>query len=84
MDPGNPEARRLHQQLNRTVSARVAPMLERSALLYREGKIEEAKKIWEEVLRLDPSHGQAQAGVERANRVLDNLRRLKERDAPAK
>lgn len=82
IDADNPEVRKLQQQLNKTVSTRVATMLERGTMLYREGKIEEAKEMWEEVLQLDPSHGQAQARVERANRILEKLRRLRERDAP--
>lgn len=81
-DPANAEAQELSQQLNKTVSAKVAPMLERGTILYREGKIEEAKKVWVEVLELDPSHGEAQARVERANRVLEKLRRLKEQETP--
>ncbi|MFQ5656600.1 MAG: hypothetical protein ACE5G5_03600 [Candidatus Methylomirabilales bacterium] len=82
-DPGNAEVRELYEQLNKTVSAKVGPMLERGTILYREGKIEEAKKIWIAVLELDPSHVEAQARVERANRVLEKLRRLKEKEALA-
>ncbi len=82
IDPDNPEVHQLEQRLDETVSAKVNKMLKRGSMLYRAEKVEEAKKIWEEVLQLDPSNKQAQAGVERAKRVLESLRLLREKEPP--
>ena len=83
IDPDNPGFHQLQQRLNETISAAVNQMLEQASKLYREEKIEEAKKTWEGVLQLDPSNKQAQAGIERATRVLENLRLLKKHEAPS-
>jgi tetratricopeptide (TPR) repeat protein len=82
IDPDNPEVQKLQQQLSETVSAKVDTMLKRGSQLYRKEKIAEAKKVWEEVLELDPSNKQAQAGVKRAERVLERLRLLEEKERP--
>lgn len=82
VDPDNPEVHRLQQRLDETISATVNQMLEQASKLYREEKIEEAEKTWKGVLQLDPSNKQAQAGIERATRVLENLRLLKEHEPP--
>ncbi|MEE9539456.1 MAG: hypothetical protein V3W10_08985 [candidate division NC10 bacterium] len=82
IDPDNPEVQKLQQQLSETVSAKVDTMLKRGSQLYRIEKIAEAKKVWEEVLELDPSNKQAQAGVKRAERVLERLRLLEEKERP--
>lgn len=84
IDPDNPEVHQLQRRLNETVSAVVDKMLKRGSMLYRQEKIEEAKTVWEEVLELDPSNEDAQAGVKRAERVLERLRELKEEDRPAR
>lgn len=78
LDPRDPEVQRLHRQLNTAVSTRVATLLERGSVLYRAERIAKAKEIWEEALRLDPTNKQAQSYVERAKRVLEKLRELKE------
>lgn len=80
MDSDNPKVHQLEQRLTETISATVNQMLEHASKLYRDEKIEEAKKTWKEVLQLDPSNEQAQAGVERATRVLENLRLLKKEE----
>ena len=82
IDPNNPEVQKLQQQLSETVSAKVDTMLKRGSQLYRIEKVAEAKKVWEEVLELDPSNKQAQAGVKRAERVLERLRLLEEKERP--
>lgn len=82
IDPDNPEVHRLQQRLDETISATVNQMLEHASKLYREEKIEEAEKTWKGVLQLDPSNKQAKAGIERATRVLENLRLLKKHEPP--
>ncbi len=82
IDPDNPEVQKLQQQLSETVSAKVDTMLKRGSQLYRIEKIAEAKKVWEEVLELDSSNKQAQAGVKRAERVLERLRLMEEKERP--
>ena len=82
MDPDNPEVHRLQEHLNETISATVNQMLEQASKLYRDEKIEEAEKTWKGVLQLDPSNKQAQAGIERATRVLENLRLLRKHEPP--
>ena len=82
IDPNNPEVQKLQQQLSETVSAKVDTMLKRGSQLYRIEKVAEAKKVWEEVLELDPSNKQARAGVKRAERVLERLRLLEEKERP--
>lgn len=83
IDPDNPEVRQLQRRLNEAVSATVDKLLKRGSMLYRREKVELAKRVWEEVLQLDPSNSQAKAGVKRAERVLGRLRELKEQERPA-
>ncbi|MFQ5802164.1 MAG: tetratricopeptide repeat protein [Candidatus Methylomirabilales bacterium] len=82
IDPDNPEVHQLQQRLSESVSAKVNTMLKRGSMLYRKEKVAEAKKVWEEVLELDPSNKQAKAGVKRAERVLERLRVLEEKERP--
>ena len=57
---------------------RVTTLLKRGNQSYRNGSIEDAKRDWEEALKLDPDNTEAKANVERARRVLDKLHQLKE------
>jgi tetratricopeptide (TPR) repeat protein len=81
IDPDNPDVHRLQEHVSETIAATVTRMLDQASKLYREEKIEEAEKTWKDVLQLDPSNKQAQAGIERATRVLENLRLLKKRES---
>lgn len=46
--------------------------------LYRRGRVDEARSAWLELLELDPDNPSAKAAIERTERVLGNLERLRE------
>lgn len=68
----------LQKAVEDKLANRVATLLKRGNQYYRNGSIEDAKRDWEEVLKLDPDNTEAKANVERARRVLDKLHQLKE------
>jgi hypothetical protein len=50
--------------------------------LYGRGKFQEAMARWNKVLELDPENEQARTSVDRASRVIDKLKQLREKQAP--
>lgn len=53
--------------------------LESAISLYGRGNFDEAITHWKRVLEIDPEHEQARAGVERAERVMQKLKELREK-----
>ncbi|HQU15554.1 MAG: hypothetical protein B7Z66_00720 [Chromatiales bacterium 21-64-14] len=81
LDKGNQELARLKRALDEAVAVRIQQLLDQGNMLYREGKIQKAKDVWDAVLALDPEQQQARANVQRAQRVLNKLRELQEQSA---
>lgn len=67
----------IESKLNSTVSK----LMKRGNKYYRNGSIRSAKRDWEQVLQLDPENIEAKKNVERAQRVLDKLNKLKEEES---
>lgn len=75
----NPELAGLRQALEHAVTTKVGALLEQGDGLYSNEKIEEAKKVWEAALTLDPGNSDVQERIQRAERVLGKLKQLKSR-----
>lgn len=76
VDAENADALALRDAVNSAVAARSEEWLRQGNQLYRSGNIEQAKSTWERGLQLDPENAQLLANVQRAERVLRNLREM--------
>jgi twitching motility protein PilT len=70
-DPNNREAKAYLDQLagnatNEALASQVRTVLRKGLELYQEDKIDEAVKVWEEALRLDPNSSQAKSYIKAA------------------
>ena len=84
VDADNAEALTLRDAVNSTVATRSEELLRQGNQLYRSGNIEQAKRTWEEGLKIDPEHVQLRANVQRAERVLSNLEELQRKESKVK
>ena len=71
----------LNSSVEAAIAARVTELLESASAYYGNGDIEEARLQWLEILRLDPGNDQAEANIERADRVLNKLETLQQDSA---
>lgn len=78
LDPDYPQLDTLRFRLERAVDARVSNLLKTGDDHYAEGRIAEAKRLWEAGLALAPDHPELNNRVERAEKVLNRLRELRE------
>lgn len=78
IDSDNSDAIALRATIDSAINARVEVALRKGNQLYRSGNIEQAQRVWNEGLQLDPDHPQLRANVERAARVLQNLQSIKQ------
>jgi tetratricopeptide (TPR) repeat protein len=76
--PDNPNHLKLKLQHREKVSVIVKERIARGNALYRQEKIYQAKKVWEEALKLDPKNKTLQTSILRAKHVLDKLRNLRQ------
>ncbi len=70
------ELAELDQALHNAITAKVTELQAQANRAYAGGRIEEARTAWTEVLTLDAGNTDARTGLERADRVLKNLREL--------
>jgi tetratricopeptide (TPR) repeat protein len=77
-DPADPEAAALLTAAERALASEVERLDNQAQRLYRRGRVAEARGAWLELLELDPDNPSAKAAIERAERVLGNLERLRE------
>jgi tetratricopeptide (TPR) repeat protein len=75
--PDNPNYLKLKLQHREKVGVIVKESITRGNALYRQEKIYQAKKVWEEALKLDPKNKTLQNSISRAKHVLDKLRNLR-------
>lgn len=75
----DPHNRRLADSFDKQLDAVVQQRLDEGALLYSQGRIEEAMARWRNVLELDPDHEEAGANLERAQRVAQRVQQLREK-----
>lgn len=81
LDAGAPQLSRLEQTLDRALEARMSKLVDQGNQYYADGKIARAKQVWEQALELDPANEALRGRVQRAERVLDNLRDIQRRSA---
>lgn len=81
LDAENPEVVREHEKLRGKIERAVQKDLDEAINLYSHGKFEEAIVRWNRVLELDPENEKARSNLERAGRVVEKLRQLREKQA---
>lgn len=79
--PGDPHLQSLVAELHVLIEAKVATAAEHAKVLYSEGDVQQALALWQEVLPLDPDNSDLQLNISRAQRVLENLRALREKQS---
>jgi len=77
-DPADPEAAALLTAAEQALASEVERLDNQAQRLYRRGQVAEARGVWLELLELDPDNPSAQAAIQRAERVLGNLERLRD------
>jgi tetratricopeptide (TPR) repeat protein len=79
IDKGNPRWNELMQVLEQATEEEVERLFNSGVTAYSRGHFEEAATLWRKVLELEPEHTQAKESLDRALRVLDKLKQLKEK-----
>lgn len=79
IDRRHPEVVGLKKSLRATIEKEVSRLFESGVNAYSRGQFEQAAKAWRTLLKLEPEHLQAKENLERAEKVLDNIQRLKEK-----
>lgn len=64
-------------ELKTAIDNKVTILFETGVSAYSRGEYEQAAKQWRATLKLDPSHQQAKEKLQRAEKVLKNLKKLK-------
>ncbi len=64
-------------RLREATATRIEALMSEGASLYSRGEFQEAIARWTEVTHLDPDHTQARDHIERAQRVVETLSRLR-------
>ncbi len=65
--------------LQKAVDKKVTQLFERGVSAYSRGLFEQAASEWRSVLKLDPNHQQAKENLQRAEKVLEKIERLKQK-----
>lgn len=82
LDADNPQLGTLETELADVVKARVAKLVADGNTLYRRGKFSEARSLWQQAVTLDPGNTLARARLERADRVIRKLDKLRQEQQP--
>lgn len=69
------------QELNSRIKTSVKQGIKLGRKLYSQGQIEQAVAVWNDVLELDPNNEYLKSHVERAQRVIENLDKLKKQES---
>lgn len=77
--PNNTEFKELRSQLETRINTKIRKDLEAGRLLYSRGEIEPALKVWQAALPLEPENLELQADIARAQRVLEKIKELSEK-----
>ncbi len=78
IDPYHPELLTTKSEIQRQITQRTDLLISEGSSLYRRGEFHAAQKRWAEAVRLDPENTLARARLERAERVIDKLERLRQ------
>lgn len=76
MDSSQSKARELKAQLDRDINMRVEKGITRGKTLYSKGKINEALKIWEDLLKIDPKNEELATLISRGKKVSTKIKKL--------
>lgn len=71
----------LAAELHILIEAKVAAATQHAKVLYSEGDVQQALALWQEILQLDPDNPNLQLNISRAQRVLENIRALREKQS---
>lgn len=82
-DPEHAEALRLSAELAEILAERSRVLNDLAARLYLEGQIEAATRVWQASLEIDPDQPEIAERLERARRVSERLRELRDRQPPS-
>lgn len=77
LDGKNAQVTILADRVNYQIATIVKQRLDYGNSLYRQERIEAAKKIWQEALPLDPDNIELLSNIRRAERVLENVETLR-------
>lgn len=75
----DPRYKDLRARFDKAAAEAISRYQEEGIFLYSQGKFEQALASWKRVLSLDPNNEQAQVNIIRAERVLEKLQRLREK-----
>jgi tetratricopeptide (TPR) repeat protein len=81
LDGPNPEVVRESNRLKGLLEAAIKRHMDEGNRLYGRGKFDEAMTSWSRVLELDPENELARTSMERAGRVVEKLKQLREKQA---
>lgn len=73
-----PEFQSLSEKLDNSIAIHVQSLIEEGTQAYSRQQYDQAMKKWEEARVLDPENEQLKAHIERASRVLEKLKSLKQ------
>ncbi|MBL4762500.1 MAG: hypothetical protein JKY93_07370 [Gammaproteobacteria bacterium] len=79
IDPGNKKAQRELRKVNALIKVEVKQLLSRAAAAYSHGKFKQAVTIWQKAELLDPDNQEIKDHLERASRVLKNLKSIRKK-----
>lgn len=82
LSPGHTSATLLEEQLNNELTELTDKLLTKGEQLYQNDQFKEAIVTWKTVLTLNPKHKAAAEKINRAQRVLDNLKELRKEQKP--
>lgn len=75
----NPELIQLERQLDRTINYAIQRFFSDANKLYTDGQFQKAIELWEKVLLYDPENVLAKENILRAEKVIDKLTTLREK-----
>ena len=79
LQPGNADIAWRMTKLQKAIDRYVSEEIERGRRAYTLGQIEEALAIWQPLLRYSPDNKRLNEHIDRASRVIDNLREIEQR-----
>ena len=74
---GDEDVAKQRKRLKAAVQAEVVRLFEQGVSLYSRGRFQEAVERWQRVLELEPEHRPAKESLQRAQRVLERVERLR-------
>jgi tetratricopeptide (TPR) repeat protein len=81
MAPGNEALAEERARLTTAVHEETARLYETGVSLYSRGEFEKAVEFWRRALQLRPDHREARENLDRAERVIEKLRQLRDKQA---